>query len=821
MQTVSSAPNTDFVVEPLQTVATSIISRTKTRIPVDNPGTYGHGGRGSRRTNRFYITFGNNDAGFNPENAFLEMDITCTWLDPDESEGHPNTVSCLAPNFDQSVSSLIRTLRVRLPNGTVLETFDAYNEFANIMQSCLQTAYKKEHDLLNYSAFCKDVHKDNGTNPVLDGYWNKTLSTNGIQNGQTRRLMIPLKHISWFNKERFIPLFLFRNGLQLEIELEDPNVAFVFDSISSVPRGKFYPAISSGHTLAGADTFHYNWMIGMGSILMDGTAVAPAAVPAADDETIGGVWGVPEVWTTNYPGADAAVPYNDIFSRYKNMLLLDPQTFGDLFRSLFRDAIEGDTETAASILARFPVGSAMGVPVTITRHGVLLYRGFIAWMINGSDLTFSSVDANPNNVFVDPHNAASATIGWRFLTDATTYDRVDGAVATTQVLAAMQGMLSFPLYNWDHLESGRPYGTNTIPAAVFMDTGDLETFLEHIPVQQLELGIDYDHYFIFNVDGSTAHSHYFSPATYSADPRVAALTSWSRSGVNPFKWDYKVENISLVLDWIKPSSDIMSNYVRSFGNSTGIPYLIPRVQRVARDFPTGTTGSQQIVLPVSVRSLYMVLIVIKDPYFETYGQSNTIMYLPALSSFLRRGLESAEIVVGGTRKPEYTLTMDRDGGMEHIPETSNAFGTSVTRGLDPAFKRLALAAIRNYACAGSFDLNADTLTRRWEGRQTPTEAYPGTGYATPIYGLEYSDASNFIMAISLSRKDAGNFLCGMDTSMSGTLTANLVFNRDQAPTVDGTSFDPGAGLGRGLRVVFYAFSHGVGTISSQVTTYRN
>lgn len=819
MQTVSSAPNADYVVEGLQTIATSIISRSKTRISVDNPQTYGHSGRTAGGNHRFSITFGNNDAGFNCRNLLLEFDLKCKWFDETlfSSGGGvlapPDIYPTLTPNFDQSAQSLLRAVRLKLPNGTVIEDFSAYNEFSNIINSHLQSAIKKEFDLTALSAFSKDVDKDNGLNPLLDGKWNKTQSTNSLAHNQTKRIVIPFRHLAWLNKERFIPLFLLRNGIQFEVELEDPNLAFVFDSLSHSCKTPFIPSHEFQHVFGTVGATYLNWTVAPGSIWMNGTALPVAANPAIDTVTTNS-WRVPPYWGANYPSGTAPLAIDaQSMLRYKNFLLIRRDFILEHFDRYQRYDATANDENPLSIASRYPLGTVIGIPLLIRRNGVLAYRGFIAY--NPVDMNYQRDSPDVNGVFVNFGDVTVNTSVQFFRnTGHSTYDR-DIAEVPTEA----QYFMTFPIYNWDHFEArGTPPGTNLIPFQAFNDLVDWQLFLNSFDIMQCELALDWDHMFQFNVDSTDALASTVG-ATNLKDPRAAVMSVYQRFNATPFKWSYEMSNISLLVDWIKPSADISGNFIRSFGNSTGIPYLVPRVHRVMRDLPLGVTGTQQIVLPMSFRSLYLVLLVLKDPYMETYGAGSTIQYLPALSSFQRRGLSEIKFVLGGTQKPEYTLTMDKHSGIEHIPETGNSFGVSASEGLDPSFKRIALSAIRNYALAGNYDQNASTLDRMWTSRTTPAADY--LGYSTRNYGLEYSDASNFVVAVSLARKDAGNFLAGTDTSMSGQLTAYLTFGQDDAPTAKGTAYDPGAGLQRPIRAVFYGFAHGVLTLNNQVIAYRN
>jgi hypothetical protein len=165
------------------------------------------------------------------------------------------------------------------------------------------------------------------------------------------------------------------------------------------------------------------------------------------------------------------------------------------------------------------------------------------------------------------------------------------------------------------------------------------------------------------------------------------------------------------------------------------------------------------------------------------------------------------------------MQLDRHGGIEHIPESQSGLGGTVIGGMVPAFHRDALTGIRNYALCGNYDAAGATLSGMMDNQTTPSDVY--LGYNTTSYGLAYNDASGFVLWVSLAKKDYDNFVCGVDCSMSGTLTANLYFGQDAPPTVSGTSFDPGEPLQRGIQVRYWILTHGCLNLQRGAITYRN
>src|SRR6202008_3457663 len=193
-----------------------------------------------------------------------------------------------------------------------------------------------------------------------------------------------------------------------------------------------------------------------------------------------------------------------------------------------------------------------------------------------------------------------------------------------------------PLYNWDHFEAafatGDVPGLSSIPFACFESNSDIASFYTDFLTMNCEISLDWSHPFYFNVNPNPLLPSTTFP-TFDVDPRAAFLSASACLRINPFVWKYEITNFSLLVDWIKPSSDITSKVITAFGSPTGIPYEYTRVIRHVRPIQSPLVGMQQVVLPFSFRSLPLILVALKDPIFTQYGPGNTIMYLPTESSF--------------------------------------------------------------------------------------------------------------------------------------------------------------------------------------------
>lgn len=826
MQTVIPRNNDDFAVAPLSSVATSIISRTKCVLPCDNPGTYGHSGRLGTFNPRFTITIGNNEAVMYNPNTGIQFDLKANWFDetvyvnatPALVNKHmfPN----LTPNFDQSIASIIRSATLRIPNGCIIEHVESTNEWTNIRMEATQSSLRKEFDLLASSSWNKDPEKQKGLNPMLDGQWDQSTSTNSVAHGQTRRFILPLCVIFDFcRRYKVTPINLFRNGIQIDIELEDPYIAFVFDSCSSIPRGVSYTAVPARY-YGGLDhtniANHYDWFVGPGSVFLDGTSGVTFSVDGeAAALSAAAAYAPPQYWNNFYPGNDNTVVTDQVTMQFfKNLLWIRQTLISEHLRRAVRRFDAPAYESAASIAAQYPIGTTLGIPIQIYRHGKLAWRGFTAvdrsFVLSAAEapiLHGSTGFFHPELVFNVAFQAAHS--------EPTAPRAALGGTAVAYT--------TLPLYNWDHFESGThpAYGRNTIPFAPFINLDAFTQFYIDFEFMEAEIRIDWDAPFLFNCNpgGLDNLTKQTGNTNALADPRISVMSMWSHNlGKNPFQWSYTLNNISLLTDFIKPSADYVGKMLTAFASETGIPYMVPRIYRIPRTIVNPAAGLVQHVVPVQSRSVYFMVIIFKDPLCENY-QGNTVQYLPCLSSWQRRGLSRIDLVTGSTHKPDYSMQLDKHGGIEHIPEATNGLGSTFGDGMMPAFHRDALAASREYLLAGNYDLTMAQATTYLTARSTPNANY--LGYQPASYGLAYNDASRAFIVISLAKRDMDNFVCGVDCSMSGTLTCNMYFGSDAAPTTADTSFDPGAGLQRSVLVRYYIGTHGALNLQKNANTYRN
>lgn len=245
------------------------------------------------------------------------------------------------------------------------------------------------------------------------------------------------------------------------------------------------------------------------------------------------------------------------------------------------------------------------------------------------------------------------------------------------------------------------------------------------------------------------------------------------------KWDYKLENLEMLLDIVKPSSEDFLKFQQAFQKPSGIPYVFKRFVHVIRTIAANNSGQVQLNLPVAVRSLTGIFIVLQDPICKLAGNDSTRKFFPMTSSFMRRGLSRAEIIVGGQITPVYPLWFRVDGkelaeaidqqgtlyGNEHIPELENFYAASSSNSFNPSFKRTSLQKTRNYGLCGLFN-QGETRSQSYEHPLDSSKLI-----ACP----SYVDSSAFVLGFSLAKDDINTFATGIDSSQSGAITLNLYF----------------------------------------------
>ena len=392
-----------------------------------------------------------------------------------------------------------------------------------------------------------------------------------------------------------------------------------------------------------------------------------------------------------------------------------------------------------------------------------------------------------------------------------------------------QIMFAYPVYTWDHFDTPTSY-SNCRPVFPFPSNYGQENvanFWRDFAKSAYTLDVGVEHAFQLRLGGNVDSGHDLLNNSLSVPPlydaKILDMQHVLLFGTRRLlQWDYTISNIRMIADMCQPSSDVFAEYSKAFQSRIGIPYAISRIMTVDRTFDVGTNGAQQFVVPISARSLKMLMITLDDTYFQNYirGTSGS-MYTPFLSSFMRRGLVNLTVTIGGAQKPEYTLRFDKNGGVEHIIETGSAFGVPFVSGFTPQFNREALMPTRNYFAGSDFDISNTSFLSYWQNRNFPPNTLDSNGFSKPQnLGIDYMDSSKFIIAIPLARTDAFNFAAGLDSTMTANIILTFTFGLDGQPNLPGESVDPGLQWNRQIHVTVRGDVDAVATLNNDQSTLR-
>lgn len=391
-------------------------------------------------------------------------------------------------------------------------------------------------------------------------------------------------------------------------------------------------------------------------------------------------------------------------------------------------------------------------------------------------------------------------------------------------------MLAFPCYKYNHFSSEADGAFGETPIFPIADAAANRIFQSEFFKSNYTLDIGVEEAFLLNLTNKTKAiasaiatilqvSKLSSPSLY--DPIVHDLQHVINVGRHYMNWNYTIRNIRMIADMCQPSSDVFSEFSRAFQSRIGIPYTMTRMITVDRTFDAGTSGSQQFVIPISARSLKSILITFDDPYFQTFSRGSLgAMYTPFLSSFMRRGLVTLTLTIGGATKPEYVLRFDRNGGVEHFIETGSAFGIPYISGFQGQLTKDGLAPTRNYFASSNFDIPISTLLTNYAARVNPPATLTNVEPNPKYLGVDYIDTSKFVVAIPLARTDQYGFASGLDSTMSGSLVLTATFEQDGAPTQTGENYDPGKIWQRQIHMTVRGDVDAVLTFQNDLSTIR-
>lgn len=806
-QAVAPVPNPDFSVKPLTTVAGSIVSRRQIKVPVNNPNDYG-----SNKSNKPSVAtwdIADNECFVDLYNIVLCADITTAWSD-----------QYLSPLLDAGTSGLIARLSIGTSQGLILETIPNYSLWSSIVQSYTVDAQRKERDLLDGYNTVTTLDKEKGMCSFYDSP-GAYMGNVYLDPKNPQRLHIRFHHSSFTSSARYLPLFLLRNGIRIEVEFENVYKAFNYSispNISSMQKIRFTdftPRYSTG--TIGTCIGDPNFFVSSGNQYLNGSLTAFQESTAQADTVVGTIW-QPNM-SNKLHATNSGYGMRSIHT-----IWFKRSVAYDIFLKLIGNPIIGNTALSATTRAAY---TQHCVPVYIRERGVLTFYALLtASPIDYSQADFISqadTDTYRNSLsrvdnFTTPtttQNGTSCTLSRNFDIATKTFDFQNLAGGT------VTGKNLYVPFNLEVPADKTPYWRSVIN-----QTGFNQQF-QYMVDRGTELCIDWGSKF------TCANNTTYGNTVYAANPSIKAfeflpvhpmIATSMVPEIATTGWDYTLKNLELQLDLIKPSADVFQQFTTQFGSPSGIPISYKRVLYQQQSINSIAGGQVQFSLPYSIRSMLGVIIVLTDQCFGHDTTDMTKTTYPMLSSFQRRGLTRAEFIVGGQTFPVYPMWVRKtsDGSentLGQLIELERCFGVKNTLGFNPNFSEDQLRDTRNYLMCGPFDMNSSSLDDTTAGSYaksyytsisnelTSAGKYTATTVASTPSIL---DTSKFVLGWSVAKNDINSFTTGIDTTQSGTLNVNLYFD----------DTDPMAWTQRKTLVHFYVIADATATFQSAANLVR-
>lgn len=801
-QVVQPVPNPNFSVKPLTTVAPSIVSRRQIKVPVNNPGAYGHN-RSSIQSEATW-DIADNECMVDLANIVLVADITGLWSD-----------DYVSPLLDAGVSGLIARLTIGTSQGLKIEEIQGYSQFASIIQSYTTDAQRAERAIQEGLNFVNAVDKEKGAITFFDspGAYQGNCY---IDPKYPQRLHIRFHHSSFMQNMRYLPLFLLRNGIRISVEFENVHKAFTYSLSPSIQSMQKIPMVSNAPLYARGDgdgNGQMNFFVSSGSQDLAGNTVA---------------------------GTDSGGTFNIFQPNMSTRLHRLHESFGHravhtiwfprkLAQEIYVKLVGGYFPTNA------PVGNhtdfqANCVPFFIREKGINTYYGLITAcaldygigdLEPGTGTKINNTDDRFDGTYDAPTaqlNGDEMVLGRRFLSLTTAGAK---RFANFNVDTDVAGQEIWVPFNIEVPADTLPYWRKVNTTASF----DLQ--FQYLSNSEVELLLDWNHKFSAppnTADGDALVADYpviKAIRNFPLHPQIAAKLN---PHIKTIGWDYRLNNLELLLDLVKPSAADFGKYMQAFQAPSGIPVAFKRILYQSKEITSTTAGQVQFTLPFSVRSMLGCVIVFTDQMLGQDSSDWTKTTYPMLSSFMRRGLTRAELQVGGQVFPVYPMytrrpTDNSENTLAQILELERFFGIKSSMGFNPSFSEDALRDTRNYLLCGPFDktstalddTTATSLAKDYYStiQKEKTSAGDPTN-ETVAQTPSIVDSSKFILGWSIAKDDVASFATGIDTSQSGTVVVNLYFD----------DTDPWAWYQRKIQAHFHIVCDAVCTFQSAANLVR-
>lgn len=786
-QKVNAVPDPSFSVPPLTTVAGSRVSRRRVKIPSNNITAIYSPSNISSGSSSIIFDIADNESFLDMDKSMMSFDFTPYFMGTRADGNQTRFYPLHSLGFDGSSQSLMATVRIGNSQGLIIEELQAYATFAHIMDSYTQNDSQRENSFYDLDS----------NQPMIANRGNvrgAPESSKILHSHVKRRMYLKFKHSSFFKSCRMVPLFLMRNGIRIQVDLQDSYKLFT-RKLKPIWQG---PAFA--HKIPNSVTGLSESDIGAGST--GAASVLARSVMRSMD------WYL----VRNNATMQLVVKKESRLAQILNLRSLSGVADYYFDRVTLTGASTSavlKTSAEVSVPLKFVYTDEFGVD-KIWYQGVFSIESGIHFLPTAVPVTgptqHSPIQAVSSIQALQVASETITTVATGINTAFNPYPVGQEEVYLLNVIPDIDG---FP--NMFMAPGTAPFAdpTNFVPfipyakfqPRIYADVNDLGSYVAAGTVYTFNNYSDIDYTTASNVTSVAMNSE----NTFGGQLRYANRAIYD-SAVN---WDFALQNVEMLCDFVKPSSEVFLQFQQAFQAPAGIPYAFKRIlYKTAVLQPT--EGFAQIPLPVSVRSLRGVLVVLSDTFANASGTDNTRKHFPAISSLMKRGLSRAQLVIGGQNYPSYDLNLT-ELGMEQIPELECLFNVSGLGGFNPSFDPTELLSTTNYAVGLGKNGTTNPFNSQWVDINQVTA---GTNMGVQ----EYHDASKFVLGLSTMKKD-GDFVTGVDTSQSGSVYLNLQFklNKDIA---NGYQGDFGGRSGRQIYLQCFAICDAVFTLQNDANLVR-
>jgi hypothetical protein len=782
-QKVNAVPDPSFSVPPLTTVAGSRVSRRRVKIPSNNISATYTPSNVSSGSSSIVFDIADNESFLDMDKSMLSFDFIPFFIGGNPSPNDNLIQSRLYPihpiGFDGSSQSLLATVRIGNSQGLIIEEIQAYATFGHIMESYTQSENQHENSLYDFETSSLQISNRASVRGTPE-------SSKLLHSHVKRRMYLKFKHSSFLKSCRMIPLFLMRNGIRIQVDLQDSYKLFTRKMKPDWQGPAFaHKYVNSTNQVVDEST------LGVGDTVQIRTHLTNMDWYFVRKDTVMGL----------------VIKKESRLAQILNLRQLNGAAQYYYDRSA--------TGINANAQLKFAHDLVLPLKVVYTdEFGVdkVWFQGPFA-LKRGAYVEYAP--ANPPTNFV-PVSLATANDAAQLVHEMYSSVAINAALTALsqgqeevyymEAVAEIDGFSQIfasqttaPFNNAVNYIPFMPYAR--FQPRIYVDVNDIAL---HVPN-----GSTYTHTQYLESNGTGASNIVGAKAVNSTDTFGSQLRYANRAifDLNT-AWSFNILNAEMLCDFVKPSSEVFLQFQQAFQSPAGIPYAFKRIlYKTAILQPT--EGFAQVPLPVSVRSLRGVLVVFSDSYANSSGPDNSRKHFPAISSLMKRGLSRAQLVIGGQNYPSYDLNLT-ELGLEQIPELECLFNVSGLGGFNPSFDLTELLSSTNYVIGLGKNANQAPFSAGWTDVVNVTNGNMGI--------QEYHDTSKFVLGLSTMKKD-GDFVTGVDTSQSGSVYLNLQFklNKD---VVNGYQGDFGGRSGRQIFMQCFAICDAVFTLQNDANLVR-